>query len=1419
MTEEEFQERLKLARLIESMEEEEEQQDAHAQRWANFLGTGRITKLSAHEQRWANFWKRKEEEDRLNSVPVLGVISVERHMGDSLYKMKTALGVSEQKLMAANPGRSLYKAFSVPVVVNLPAIVYLVQANETLVDIAEKFNQNVEEITRYNDFVAEEDYLLREGDELWILDKEGREHEEAEVTGEDKETMLAKTSIQDDFEDEQTMVDANLETTLAPEAMQQFLKPKNDECSFPRAEGNIETGITLALDADGDQVKKELILHFKREGVNVVMTATHKPTNASARIVVNMGSVAKAKAFKIVQVTTTDGIREIKILASKGTKRHDRITVLPPIYDHSYGIEFKHIDLNPSYPFVNGRDNEETDTKNASLKIKKEDLINLERNNTIELIGGPTKSSVFWSMRFKVGQADQATLDIEYDKKLKDLVGIVTYYPNGSSRGIRIINPVIKLSENKGIDDIDVQLFTFTPQSVSFRMFDAKTKKPLRKDGMPDFYVAHWVREYTSKDKSELEKEGKEAGTNPQEYARVGLRVYMDRTESGQGALLKRKAGLMPTKKLSDKEKDIKRKDDTYNERRTGHDAIDLLNKMQVAKVDSIDEETMATEMRYRMLLLGLAKRGVISEDTLYEWFLLKHTIQKFLTLDKPSPGETAIAMAVSTGFAQLFHKEAEPAKKEMKYFGSTTATKGFYKYENPYSGETFISPDSGAVKNMEDSSEEGTQFFGMKAYTPALIDTLPSFIKAGNKTALGERMPRIEEMYMKWVTDKATKSKSKEVEQTLGQIKNQKLLKKSLQKLKEDEAHISTPQRIKAVFYPQNEYQGTKPGEALTGYPLNIYYYYDYNNKGRWYIKHLIKLTDKSDHVEWISAPAPKKEDLNNPPKELFKKLNDKDNLPVGWLYYQMPNNNKGDKVFVDGHWEAKDWVKAIGIGAMLVGMAATGIGGAVIGIEASLVGGGIGSTIVSAGTVLTVGGGLTVSVAGGMELYDIAQEERGNETSYTSAILDVANGVLGAISAILPYAAFIDTAAGEMVYIAVQGAEGWGNTAGLLLTTVGGFNAIKGLLKNRENMKTKDFVLQLAWEILYLAAQDYIMIRTIQGNFANARDIPKVGVTKRVKDKGLMLKEGKAKHGDNTIKKQENPGDNTIKKQENPSDNTIKKQEKPGDDTIKKQEKPGDNIPQVQQTTQQAAQEISQLQKDIARYKESMKQSKQVLANLEKNLADNEQAIGAARQKIKQADVMITKAQKKIEDAHLTYQQSSESLLQMRALRREAWLAQRNANFTIEEMDGLSLITKGNRLGVSSSKLLDIYHKVKGKINWNQKPHNLGSGDHQAIYGLFRSGERAILYAKQRNTVYRVKEKGGDYYITYKNDREVKLGRKHRVYQANLLLTHTRYNYPVTVQPTGGVYYKGKNADTYIPIERRNHLKTQLNTRTIKK
>ena len=96
----------------------------------------------------------------------------------------------------------------------------------------------------------------------------------------------------------------------------------------------------------------------------------------------------------------------------------------------------------------------------------------------------------------------------------------------------------------------------------------------------------------------------------------------------------------------------------------------------------------------------------------------------------------------------------------------------------------------------------------------------------------------------------------------------------------------------------------------------------------------------------------------------------------------------------------------------------------------------------------------------------------------------------------------------------------------------------------------------------------------------------------------------------------------------------------------------------------------------------------------------------------------------------------------------------------------------------------------------------------------GLFRLAKQAIFYA-----VYRVKEKGGDYYITYKNDREVKLGRKHRVYQANLSLTHTRYNYPVTVQPTGGVYYKGKNADTYIPVERRSRLKTQLNTRTIKK
>ena len=275
------------------------------------------------------------------------------------------------------------------------------------------------------------------------------------------------------------MDDSTLETAVAPEALQQLPKPQNDELSFPKAEGNIETGITLALDADGDQASKELVLHFKRQGANVVMTVKHMPTETTKKTTIAMESVKAAKGFGIQEIFTTDGVLKLKIkLAPNG-----EIRIQPP---GSGGYAFEFFGVKAT---------------NFQLNLKTDKPYTREK--TIEITKGPIKEAKYWSTTFKVGNGgDVAKLRIYYDEGGSwNLMGSVSYFAAGSRHLGARKDGKIDFGVKKKLDEVIVKPVYYDPQMIGFVFLDAQTNEPLHAGAAPDFFVAYLVREYAQKRK------------------------------------------------------------------------------------------------------------------------------------------------------------------------------------------------------------------------------------------------------------------------------------------------------------------------------------------------------------------------------------------------------------------------------------------------------------------------------------------------------------------------------------------------------------------------------------------------------------------------------------------------------------------------------------------------------------------------------------------------------------------------------------------------------------------------------------------------------------------------------------------------------------------------------------------------------
>ena len=338
----------------------------------------------------------------------------------------------------------------------------------------------------------------------------------------------------------------------------------------------------------------------------------------------------------------------------------------------------------------------------------------------------------------------------------------------------------------------------------------------------------------------------------------------------------------------------------------------------------------------------------------------------------------------------------------------------------------------------------------------------------------------------------------------------------------------------LKAVFYAKEDYENTQIGADLKYQPLELYYYYN-KKEERWYIKNLLKPTGGSHRESFKSkgeASLSAGQDKQFP-KELVKELNDVSHLPKGWIYYQMPDGTPGDAVYVDGHWGATEWLKAIGVTVAILGAIATGVGvigasleGAAIAAGGTATATSLSSGWIAAGTYISVAGGGMVAISGVREFVDIQREGRGDALSYTSAMLDIVGGILGTVNAFLPKLVNIELGAGQMVYMVTQTAEAGANSVGLVLTTEGGLRGLIALYQNRHKKTTLEVLKEGSAQLLYLMAQNYVAFRTVKGNVQQLKAIreTRVGVAtvqksgKKINKKNDNSKIGK-KNDDNKL------------------------------------------------------------------------------------------------------------------------------------------------------------------------------------------------------------------------------------------------------------------------------------------------------------
>ena len=236
-------------------------------------------------------------------------------------------------------------------------------------------------------------------------------------------------------------------------------------------------------------------------------------------------------------------------------------------------------------------------------------------------------------------------------------------------------------------------------------------------------------------------------------------------------------------------------------------------------------------------------------------------------------------------------------------------------------------------------------------------------------------------------------------------------------------EAGTQKPRPVNALFFPQADYLEKL---RLTQMPLLLFTYHDAD---KWYLKDVTNPENVfTDRVDYDAK------DGDVPPERLFKKLDDSDHFPKGYVHYKLPDEYDAKGALLRAGRTGVVQTTSPTSPAQWFGYVSAALGAAAL----VLATGGVGAVWV---TACVVGASATGVVSAGLDIYEKQQQGRLDKTTVLVDVVQIVANLAGGAGAVarevvLAREAVMAAAAGgsaELSPAAVWLARNWGGLARL--------------------------------------------------------------------------------------------------------------------------------------------------------------------------------------------------------------------------------------------------------------------------------------------------------------------------------------------------------------------------------------------------
>jgi hypothetical protein len=211
---------------------------------------------------------------------------------------------------------------------------------------------------------------------------------------------------------------------------------------------------------------------------------------------------------------------------------------------------------------------------------------------------------------------------------------------------------------------------------------------------------------------------------------------------------------------------------------------------------------------------------------------------------------------------------------------------------------------------------------------------------------------------------------------QTTAEMKNKTDQSSALHKIKEEKGVQGLVQRVPAIFYPKE--MNTNGKKKLVSAPIPLFYVKIRNDDNSEYWRIFSTVNAEGSNYFQVEAPVSNAEE-KAPPHSLFLELNDKEFLPKGYFYYNVPGTECNGMIEMTSDLEWDEVFGFVALGLLGVGLIAM-TGGA----AAPLVSG------------LFLASGLAAGVGGVIKIVDDTAEGHASGEEITFALIDIAGALI---------------------------------------------------------------------------------------------------------------------------------------------------------------------------------------------------------------------------------------------------------------------------------------------------------------------------------------------------------------------------------------------------------------------------------------